>query len=118
MQVLGVSPPTLWGVAVWGTDNWGVDEDVWTDTDHQVANSLTLTDSLPIKEYGHLVALGTMGISSDITSLLREWGIWDYIYAKPTTDGDDQVTDQFSKVSDATDAFSKVSDASTTWTGV
>lgn len=115
MNVLGVSPGTLWGVAVWGTDLWGVDEDVWTDTNHQITESLTHTDVYG-KEFAFAASLGTLTITSSIESIVRKWDIWAYIYPTPTTDGQEQAEDEFSKVSDGSDDFTQVSDSSTTWT--
>lgn len=137
MPLAGHGEAQYWNVIVWGTDHWGWDPDMQTDTDvapdmaglglavalgqdvvfEGTGNTLTLSESLP-KDFVKEPVVATITLASSIESIMRAWGIWDYVFTKPTSDGDEKVFDQFSKVSDASDDFTKVSDGSTDWTGV
>jgi hypothetical protein len=118
LQTMGSSEPTLWNAMEWGTDLWGYTDDVWTDLDNDpILNTLTLSDSL-FKEFVKAPLTETITFTEDLTSIMRAFGIWDYVFTKPTSDGDEKVFDQFTRVSDPDDDFTQVSDGSTTWTGV
>ena len=51
-----------------------------------------------------------------LVAIMRAWGIWDYIFTKPTADGDEKIFDEFTKVSDGSTSWTKVADGSTSWT--
>jgi len=115
MGVRGVSPATLWGVGVWGTSLWGVDEDVETHTNKGITEALGFTDTLG-KDFVKSPIAETLNFASNITPIVREWGIWDYIFTYPSSDGADQATDQFSKVSDNSSTYVEVTTDETEWT--
>jgi hypothetical protein len=90
MQVMGVSPGSLWNVAVWGTDVWGVDEDVWTDTDHQITESMTLTDSL-FKDVELTIDFGTITLSDVLNPLQLDVDpVWREVWIGPTDEAEDR----------------------------
>jgi hypothetical protein len=133
--IMGMGQPNLWGTMVWN-DDWGYDADMQTETDKGIANTGTLTVALGQdvvfegtsntltfsdaygKDFVKEPWTDAITHSGALEAIMRAWGIWDFVFAKPTTDGDEKVFDEFSKVSDGTDAFSKVSDGSTDWTEV
>jgi len=114
MQVFGVSPGSLWGVAVFGTDLWGVDEDVWTDTDKQVTEALGLTDAIAFKDIEHLIT-DSLTLSTAVNPVMRTWGIWDYVFTGPTTEGEDQSDSTWTATSDNDATWSDVNNTSTSW---
>ena len=115
LAVRGVSPATLWGVGVWGTSLWGVDEDVETHTEKGITDALDFTDALG-KDFVKSPIVESLNLASNIMPIVREWGIWDYIFTYPTADGSSQATDQFSKVSDNSTTYSSVVTDETEWT--
>ena len=115
LAVRGVSPATLWGVGVWGTSLWGVDEDVETHTEKGITDALGFSDALG-KDFVKSPIVESLNLASNIMPIVREWGIWDYIFTYPTVDGSSQATDQFSKVSDNSTTYSSVTTDETEWT--
>ena len=115
MGVHGVSPGTLWGEAVWGTSLWGVDEDVETHTNKGIAEGMSFADALG-KDFVKAPIAESLTLSSNIMPIVREWGIWDYIFTYPSADGSSQVTDQFTKVSDNSSTYVEVTTDETEWT--
>jgi len=113
MGVRGVSPATLWGVGVWGTSLWGVDEDVETHTEKGITESLGFSDAVG-KDFQHTIGEG-MTLASSITPITREWGIWDYIFTVPSTDGSTQVEDSFTKTDENSSDYTEVTTPSTEW---
>jgi len=114
MGVRGVSPATLWGVGVWGTSLWGVDEDVETNTNKGIAEAMDFSDTVG-KTFVKSPIAETMVLSSAITPITREWGIWDYIFTVPSTDGSSQVEDEFTKTDDNSSTYTDVTTPSTEW---
>lgn len=133
LPIMAVSPAVYWNALTWGTDNWGRDEDVITETEKGIANTLNHATAI-FEDIEHLVNLGTLtpssdvpkdfekapltetiSFSEDISSLKRSIGIWDYVFTKPTSDGDEAVYDVSSKVADDDTSWSDVSEASSTW---
>jgi hypothetical protein len=114
LNVLGVSPPSLWGVMVWGTDNWGVTEDVATSYEKGLSETITLTDALG-KSYDLTPIADTITLTESPLEINRSIGIWDYNFTKPTIDGSEAVYDESSKISDPSTTWTKQSDGSTTW---
>ena len=137
MGLAGLGEPQLWNVVEWGTDHWGWDPDMETHANvapnmaglalsvalgqdvvfEGTSNDMALSESYP-KDFVKEPLTETITFASSIESIMRTWGIWDYVFTKPTTDGDEKVFDVFGKVSDGTDAFTQVADGSTDWTGV
>jgi hypothetical protein len=112
LGVKGGSPGTLWGVGVFGTDVWGVDQDVWTETDKGIAEAFSFEDVVG-KETSKAITEGiSLSVQLDLT---RTWGIWDYTFTRPTDDGEQQVIDQFTKVSDNSSSYSEVTTPDTEW---
>ena len=137
MPLAGHGEAQYWNVITWGTDQWGWDPDMVTDTVKapDMANlnlSVALGQDVVFEGTGNTMDLAdavgkdfvkeqlteTITFASSIESIMRTWGIWDYVFTKPTSDGDEKVFDTFSKVSDGSDDFTQVSDGSTDWTGV
>ena len=134
--IMGMGQPNLWGTMVWN-DDWGYDSDMPTDVEtapdmadltltvalgqdvvfEGTGNTLTLSDAIG-KDFVKEPWTDTVTHTGALEAIMRTWGIWDFVFTKPTTDGDEKVFDTFSKVSDGSDAFSKVSDGSTDWEGV
>jgi len=118
MSLFGPSAGNQWNFFLWGTGNWGASEDIGTGLDKApLTETITLTVALP-KDFVKDPLNNTVNLSSDISSIMRAFGIWDYVFTRPTSDGDSKLFDQFSLISVAGDDFSQVSDGSTTWTGV
>jgi hypothetical protein len=115
MNMLGVSEGNRWGEFLW-SEVWGVSEDVWTDTDKGVANPLTVEDR--VYKSVELSMLNSIALSSDIVSVRRSIGLWDYMWTKPTSEALDQVYDVFSPASNQDSTWADVPDASDTWTEV
>ena len=112
MGVKGGSPGTLWGVGVFGTDVWGVDQDVWTETDKGIAETISFADVVGKKANKGITESMSFSVQLDI---VRSWGIWDYTFTRPTGDGEQQVTDQFTKVTDNSSEYTTVTTPSTEW---
>jgi len=114
LNVLAASPPTLWGSFNWGEQNWGQDEDLWTDTVKGITETLYLSDA-----YGRAFVKAplteTITFTENLESLKRSIGVWDYVFTKPSSDGDEAIYDVSSKVGDASTTWSAVSNVSTTW---
>lgn len=90
MQIMGVSPGSLWNVAVWGTDLWGVDEDVWTDTDHQITESISLSDSV-FKDVELTINFGTITLSDALNPInLKVDDVWREVFIGPTDEAEDR----------------------------
>lgn len=113
LTVLSASPPNLWNNFNWG-DNWGQDEDLWTESDKGVTNLLSLTLLLS-KSIVKSPLTETLTLTENLESLRRSLGDWDYVFTKPTTDGDEAIYDESSKVANASTSWSSVSEASSTW---
>jgi hypothetical protein len=47
----------------------------------------------------------SIDLTEDIESIMQAWGIWDNIFTKPTTDGQDKVFDESGKVSDGSTSW-------------
>jgi hypothetical protein len=112
LGVKGGSPGTLWGTAVFGTDVWGVDQDVWTETDKGIAETLALSDALGKETSKAITESMSLSVQLDVT---RTWGIWDYQFTRPTSDGEQQVLDEFTKVSDNSSDYTSVTTPATEW---
>lgn len=109
--------PQLWNAFNWGT-NWAENGNTWKDVVRApLTTSVDIEDSQGVAFVKSPLS-NTIDLSEDLESIMRAWGIWDYLFASPTSDGDSAVYDQFTKVSDGTDSFSKVSDGTTTWEDV
>jgi hypothetical protein len=117
LSVLAASPGTEWNDFNWGEQNWGQDEDLWTDTGKWLSENLYLTVALH-KDFVKSPISETITLTEDLSSLSKSIGIWDYVFTKPTVEGQDKVFDESSKVSDADTAWSDVSEASSTWSDV
>lgn len=114
-KVLGMSIGTKWDAAVWDTDLWGVDEDLATAVGKFLdSENITITQTMG-KDFVRAAINNAITIAEDIESIEKTIGLWNYIFSKPTIDGDSKLFDQFSKIADGTDAFSAVSDPSTDW---
>jgi hypothetical protein len=113
LNTLGVSEGNRWGTFLWNT-NWGVSEDVWTGPEKAIAKTLTITN-IPSKEITHNVLADSLDLSSAISSVMREIGIWDYVFTKPTAAALEAIYDESSKVADGSTSWSPVSDGSTSW---
>lgn len=116
MVVLGQSPVNTWGNMTWGTDNWGNDGDLCTEVNKVIANTTTLTDQY-FKSF-EISFTNTLDFSEDLSSVLRELGIYDYLASRPTTNWVSQVVDASTQVTDPVTTFASVADPSTTWTVV
>ena len=116
MQVFGVSPGSLYGDAVFGTGLYGVDEDVWTDGDKQITESLTLSDSQGVA-FTHSI-FDAISLSSAVNPVMKAWGIWDYVFPGPTTEGEDQDSSAWDNVDTDGLTWTDVSDTSRNWTDV
>jgi hypothetical protein len=133
LPIMAISRAVYWNALTWGTDNWGRDEDVITETEKGIANTLTHSTAI-FEDIEHLLDFGALTVSSsvpkefirepitetidfsaDIESLMRSIGIWDYLFTKPTADGEEAVYDVSSKVADVSTDWSSVSEASSTW---
>ena len=117
LNTFGISAGNQWGFMVWN-DEWGASEDIGTGLDKE-----PLVLPLAIGETEHLDFVkapytNTIGIAAAIDPVMRAFGIWDYVFEGPTTDGTERVFDQFTKVADGDDDFTVVSEPSTTWTKV
>lgn len=135
LPLMAMSPAVYWNALTWGTDNWGYDGDTITEMDKGIANATSISTAI-FEEVEHLVAerlavesavpkhievtpmIAAINLTEDVTSLSREWGVWDYIFTKPTIEAVDAVYDEFSKVGDTSSGYSTVTTSSTTWTGV
>ena len=134
LPLMAMSPAVYWNALTWGTDNWGLDGDTITEMDKGITNATSISTTIGndfVKEpytntLDFSVALGkdfvkapfssTLKLTEDISSLSRGYGIWDYVFTKPTSDGDEAVYDVSAKVSDTSTTWTGVSDTSTTWT--
>ncbi len=114
LNVLGVSPGSLWGTFQWNT-NWGNDEDVWTDTEKGLTNLTLNLEQVLSKGIEIDPITNTIVVTEDLSALLRALGIWDYVFTKPTTEGREAVYDESTKVPDGDTTWTGVSDASSTW---
>jgi hypothetical protein len=112
LNVLAASPGSLWGTFQWN-ETWGQDEDLWTDTNKAVSINLVVENILS-KSFEFTIT-NTLSLSADVSELTRSIGIWDYVFTKPSTDGDEAVYDESSKVADASTEWSDVTEASSTW---
>jgi hypothetical protein len=136
-SIMGMGQPTLWNAFTWGTDNWGYDADMPTDVDvapdmadltltvalgqdvvfEGTTNTMVLSDAYG-KDFDKAPITESIVFTEDIESIMRAWGIWDNIFTKPTTDGQDKVFDEFDRVSDGSTTWTPVSDGSTSWEDV
>lgn len=134
IPIMAMSPAVYWGTLVWGTDNWGFDGDTITEFEKGIVNSTSITTAI-YEDIEHLVGLGTIALSDalgkdmdkapltetlllseDVASLTRGYGIWDYVFTKPSSDGVNAVYDVSSKIADdESTTWTKTSDGSTDW---
>jgi hypothetical protein len=117
MNILGVSAGNQWNVLVWGTDEWGASEDLGTGVGKWLTETMGLDDAVG-KDFVKAPLTESITFTDSIDSVLREWGIWDYIATKPDTDWTERVDDESSKVGDPSSTYAAVSVPDTTWTGV
>jgi hypothetical protein len=136
LPLMAMSPAVYWNALTWGTDNWGLDGDTITETEKGVTNTISNATAI-FEEVEHLLSFGSLEISSDVPkefvkealtesitftedleSITRSIGVWNYLFTKPTTDGDEAVYDESSKVADSDTTWSDVSEASSTWSDV
>ena len=116
VTMLGMSDANLWGTFLWG-ELWGSSEDLRKEFDQApLGNSVTLTDALGKDFVRDFITNNIAMDDPQLSSIMRAWGIWDYVFTKPTTDGDEKIFDQFSKVSDGSTSWTKTTDGSTSWT--
>lgn len=113
LNVLGVSPPSLWNVLVWGQDDWGVTGDVAVSFEKGLFEAIGLTDSIG-KSPVITPLTDSIGFSTGL-DIFRSIGIWDYNFTRPTIDGSDAVYDESSKITDPSTDWNKLSDPSTNW---
>ena len=116
LPLYGISPAEAWGVMNWG-ENWANDEDVITEVDMITGgNTLVLTDAIAGKDAEHLIGetlvmtdeypkdfvrepvSNTMVFTDSMDEITRGYGIWLYLFTRPTDEVDDAVYDQFTKV--------------------
>jgi hypothetical protein len=109
--------PQLWNAFEWN-ENWGESGRTCKAFEKAPISNTASMEQNQGRDFVKAPVTNTMTFTEDLESIMRAWGIWDFVFTKPTTDGDEKVFDEFSKVSDGTDAFSKVSDGSTDWTEV
>lgn len=95
LNVLGASPPNLWGVMDWG-DNWGVSEDLATSFEKWLAGeSITLSDLYSKNRAVVLRQTLTFDLDLDIC---KRYEIWCLVWTGPTSNGADAVYDEFTKI--------------------
>jgi hypothetical protein len=116
LNVLSASPPSLWNNFNWGEQNWGQDEDLWTDTNKGIFETLNIEDVL--HKSVTLTITNTLTLTENLESITKSIGNWNYVFTKPTTEGDEKVFDESSKVADSDTSWSDVSEASSTWSDV
>ena len=114
MTMLGMGEVALWGVFEWG-ENWGYTGELETETDKCLTNSLTMTDSraneVDLEPFRNGIAID----ESVVEAIMRAWGIWDYVWTRPTSDGDQKVFDESTAVSGTSSTWNAVSDGSADW---
>ncbi len=116
LNVFGASPPTKWGIGIWGVMLWGVTQDFEINVIKVLGEAISFSSSVEkvfIKELSNSVSFAT-----DLTTFLTLDDIWNYLFAKSTTDGALQVVDQFTRVSDPSTTQTETSLPTTTWTSV
>ena len=114
MPIYGISPAEPWDVMEW-EDNWDNDGDVVTEFDKGVTNTATLTDVVgknPEHVLGSTLSMtdeypkdfvrepvsNTMVLTDSMDEITRGYGIWLYLFTRPTDEVEDAVYDQFTKV--------------------
>jgi len=117
MVIMGTSQGNLWGTFLWN-ENWGTSEDLWTSIEKAIGNGISLADVLAGKDFVKAPLNNTITITEELVSVLKELGIWDYVFTRPTTQGIDKLTDQFSKSGNQSSTWSDVADGDTTWSDV
>jgi len=129
---VGIGEANIWNVMLWG-DHWGSMADAWQDVNKGLdmadlslamalgqdvthllgGNTLTLGDA-----YGKdatITIINAVTFTEDIESIIKQLGDWDYIFPLPTTDGQDKLTDGFTRSAGGDDNFSKVANGSDNW---
>lgn len=115
LGVLAASPGSLWGTFEWA-EVWGQDEDLWTETQKGITDTLTVENIL--SRTVSLTISNSLVLTEDLSSIAKSIGIWDYVFTSPTAEGRSKVFDDSSKVSDASTDWTAVSDTSSTWSDV
>lgn len=114
ISMLGMGELALWGTFEWGED-WGYTGELETEADKCLSNSIAFAENR-----FHDIEISPIGNTLDfdetaIESIMRSWGVWDKVWTKPSSDGDDKVFDESVAFPDTSTSWSDVSDDQTDW---
>jgi hypothetical protein len=117
ISLLGMGELALWGTFEWGED-WGYTGELETEADKCLSNSMTFAE-----DRFHDFEKAPIGNSLDfdetgIEAIMRAYGIWDNVFTKPTTDGDEKIFDESTPVSDTDTSWTASPDDSSSWEDV
>ena len=114
LSVLGIEPPSLWGVMVWGVDLWGADGDLITGVDKVLDNTLVTTST--IGKIADLVLTDSFALSTSLPTItLVDAAGYYHIFRGNVTNADDRIFTNYSQVASASVSWTSATPQSTTW---
>lgn len=115
MNVLGIEPPSLWGVMQWG-EHWGYgDIDLPVDFGKFLDDSLTLDSSVSIDDFAHIIT-ESFSFSSSISSItLVDLDGYFTVFKGGVTNAENRISTSYTEATGNSSTWTPVTNPSTSW---
>lgn len=125
VNAFGGGPSTKWEdnpagtyTMTWGVSNWGEGtEDMVLDVTKLISNTQGFIDIVDIILFlNKIVVNEQILMSANFAIALGDGGSYNYVFAGPTTEGEDQVMSEYTSSSDPGTTWTQVTSNDTEWT--